>query len=329
MRRALVNKALNRDNPSRIPMVYFNGRLEDSDIILIEVIDHHIMTPDGDTSEWGFTWAHQDDGTMGQVSAPFITDGVKVSSVPVPDPFDPQRYEVIEEYMKKYGTDRFYIASLGLSGFTIMTLLRGFTQTLVDIMLKNEEISELADIIFHFEMDLIRQLPKYGYDGIAFFDDWGMQQTMIISPKLWREFFLPRYKEEFSLAHEIGLKVYFHSCGYIEPIIENLIEAGVDFLNLSQPNLYDLKEVGRKFAGRVCFVEPVSYQTTSLSGDKQAIWKDVEDVIEYLGANGHGVIGYLERYESIGLSNENYLECEKAFRTLGSYDQVNKTQSLP
>ena len=61
-------------------------------------------------------------------------------------------------------------------------------------MLQEESIDQLADLIFSFERDLIRQLPKYGYDGIAFFDDWGMQDTMMISPELWKSFFYHRYK---------------------------------------------------------------------------------------------------------------------------------------
>lgn len=64
----------------------------------------------------------------------------------------------------------------------------------------------------------------------------------IISPSLWRDFFRPRYKHQFELAHMYGLDVYFHSCGYIYDIIPDLIDIGVDLLNLGQPNSGVIKE---------------------------------------------------------------------------------------
>jgi uroporphyrinogen-III decarboxylase len=204
-----------------------------------------------------------------------------------------------------------------------MTLLLGFTEVLEMLALEDKRINHLADMVFEFEEDVIKHLPKYGFDGVAFFDDWGTQTNLILSPAMWRSFYLPRYKRQFELAHKLGLTVYFHSCGYIEAIIDDLIDAGVDFLNLSQPNLYDLKRVGDRYGGRVCFVSPISYQTTSIKGSDTDIWKEAEQIITSLGGPGKAVIGYLEEYEAIGLSTHNYKTCEKAFQVLGAYSHCN------
>ena len=48
-------------------------------------------------------------------------------------------------------------------------------------------MEQLADIVFGFENEIIRQMPEYGFDGVSLFDDWGMQQSMMISPELWRK----------------------------------------------------------------------------------------------------------------------------------------------
>ena len=144
-------------------------------------------------------------------------------------------------------------------------------------------------------------------------------RSLILSPSLWRRHFRERYRRQFALAHELGLEVYFHSCGYIREIIPDLIEVGVDMLNLSQPNLYDIQELGRSFGGQVCFVCPVSYQTTSISGSVQEIYADVRSLIEHLGRFHGGLIGYVEEYSSIGMSQENYQACIRAFRELGRY----------
>jgi uroporphyrinogen-III decarboxylase len=219
--------------------------------------------------------------------------------------------------MRQYGPDRYYVAALGLTGFTIMTFLWGFSRLLEDLYLDRETVESLADIVFGTEESLIRRIPGRGYDAVAFFDDWGTQSGMIISPELWRAVFNERYRRQFELYHDFGLDVYFHSCGAYLPIIGDLIEAGVDLLNVSQPNVYDVGALGRRFAGSVCFVCPVSYQTTSISGSCDEIRASVSEMIGAFATPTGGMIGYVEEYASIGLSEENFNCCVRAFRELG------------
>jgi uroporphyrinogen decarboxylase len=70
------------------------------------------------------------------------------------------------------------------------------------------------------------QLPDYGFDAVSFYDDWGTQSSLMVSPSLWRDFFKPRYKKQFELVRNSGLDVYFHCCGYIYDIIPDFIELG-------------------------------------------------------------------------------------------------------
>ena len=90
-------------------------------------------------------------------------------------------------------------------------------------------------------------------------------------------------------------------------------------LNISQPNLFDIEELGEKYGGKVCFVCPVSYQTTSIFGTKEEIYSYVKSLVENLGRFDGGLIGYVEEYKSIGLSDENYDHCVNAFLEYGRY----------
>ena len=54
-------------------------------------------------------------------------------------------------------------------------------------------------------------------------------------------------------------------------------------LNVSQPNLFDVKQLGKEFGEKICFVCPVGYQTTSLSGTRADIFHDVKIMRENLG----------------------------------------------
>lgn len=312
-----VKKAINMQGPEYVPLLFFNKDQEQSDIILIDV-GRHFLGDNKNISEWGFKWERLDK-TMGTPLKALINDINDISKIKVPDAYDVERFNEVKKIKGKYGKDKYYLASLSITGFTVMTFLRGFANLMEDLYINREKAEELADIVFNFEEDIIRQLKGYRFDGVAFFDDWGTQTNLIISPGMWREFFKPRYKKQFKLAHDEGLDVYFHSCGKIDDIIPDFIEIGVDMLNLSQPNVFNIEEIGKKFGGKICFVCPVSYQTTSIMGTKEEIYNDVKRLIDNLGCFNGGLIGYIEEYSSIGMSEDNYQYCIHAFKELGKY----------
>jgi uroporphyrinogen decarboxylase len=312
-----VKRAIRMDHPDRVPILYFNADKDESDIVIADVVRHF----DGlgkDHSEWGFTWVRHDE-TMGQPKETLIKSWGDEISLKIPDPLDSDRFNEANQMMRQY-PDKYYLASLVLSGFTVMSALRGFKELLEDLYDEEEQVGHLADLVFGFEEQVIAISGEKGFDGVAFYDDWGTQSSLIISPSMWRTFFKPRYQRQFALAHEKGLDVYFHSCGMIWELIPDLIEIGVDMLNISQPNLYDISKLGSEFGGKVCFVCPVSYQTTAISGNRQDIFNDARALIDHLGKFQGGFVAYVEQYESIGMSDMNYRSCIEAFKKYGKYE---------
>jgi uroporphyrinogen-III decarboxylase len=314
-RREQVRAAIRMRGPEYAPLYFVNRDKEMSDIVMVDVV-RHFMGGMRDLSEWGFRWERRDQ-TMGQPREPLIREWADLAAFRPPDPDDPARFEEVVPTRERYG-DRYYCASLVLSGFTLMSFLRGFSPLLADLHAERERVEELADMVFGFEEAVISRLPGQGFDGVSFYDDWGTQSGLIVSPSLWREFWKPRYRRQFDLAHGQGLDVYFHCCGAVAELIPDLIECGVDMLNLGQPNLFDIEELGRRFGGRVCFVMPVSYQTTSISGTREDIFRVVRSYGQHLAGPTGGLIGYIEEYGSIGLSEENYQACIEAFRDIGA-----------
>jgi len=312
-RKEQVRAAIQRRGPEYVPLYFVNRDQELSDIVMIDVV-RHFQGRGKDHSEWGFSWERLD-RTMGQPRQPVIREWTQLDSLRVPDPRDPARSAQVAPTRQRYG-ERYYCASLVLSGFTLMSFLRGFSPLLEDLCAERGRVEQLAGLVFGFEEALIALLPRYGFDGVSFYDDWGTQSGLIVSPELWREFFKPRYRRQFALAHELGLDVYFHCCGAVAELVPDLLESGVDMLNLGQPNLFDIAELGRSCGA--CFVLPVSYQTTSISGTREDIFRAVRDYQRHLGGPQGGLIGYIEEYQSIGLSEENYQACIDAFRAIGA-----------
>ncbi len=212
--------------------------------------------------------------------------------------------------------DRYRLASFDLSGFTVYTLLRGFENAMQDFLLEPDGFAVLMDRIVDFECDLMRMAARHGFHGIHFADDWGTQSGMMISPGLWRRLFKPRYARQFALAHELGLDTWYHCCGEFLPIMEDFHEIGVDVLNISQPNVNDLAQVGNRLRGRQCFMVPISYQTVSIQGTPEDIHAEARRLYDLLAVPEGGFIGYVEEYSVMGMSEENYRACGTAFRAL-------------
>jgi uroporphyrinogen decarboxylase len=310
----LVKKAIRFQGPERIPLSYpYDWNV--SDIVNVEVV-RSFAGPNKSQSEWGYEWQHlENDLQMGQPKEPVLKTWKDLDRYQPPDPHDPTRFEPMKHTRAEIGDDKYYKANFVLSGFTVMAFLRGFSETLEDMYLERENIERLADIVFGFEEEVIKLLKPQGFDAVGFADDWGTQESLFISPKLWREIFKPRYKRQIELAHECGLDLYFHCCGKIYDIIPDFIEIGLDVLNPGQPNINDIERMGENFSGKMCFGCPISYQTTGISGTKEEIFREAKRLADCLGNRGGGLIGHVPTdIVGLGADPKNVEYIVEAFR---------------
>lgn len=311
-RRELVQRAITFENPSRIPVWFWNEDRERSDIHSFELFPYK---GDVKKSEWGYVWENLGDGTIGQPKKPVIPAWEDFAAFHFPVPDKSGRFDGIGEF-KKSAEDRYTAAEMGITGFNTYAFLRGFENALIDFKLERKKAGMLLDGIFEFETEVIRLASVYGFDGIHFADDWGTQQSLIVDPDLWRNLFKPRYERQFDAVHEHGMHVWFHCCGNITEIIPDFHEIGVDVMNISQPNAVNVEHVGRQLRGRQCFMVPISYQTVSISSSPRAIEEEAKRLFASLGTPNGGFIGYVEEYSVMGMPGENYRACAAAFENL-------------
>ncbi len=316
-----VMHAIRFERPDRIPVWMMNKDQRDGDILWYDLRLYEDTDMPGSGwhrghhSEWGYVWRTLDDGTMGQPTEPVIRTWDELEHFRMPGMDLQRRFSGLNEYMK--ASEGYYRLPMCIvNGFTTYTFLRGFENAMVDFIEEPEKSGRLLDRILSWEMELMEHCAKAGFHGFHLGDDWGTQRSLIISPGMWREVFFPRYKKQCEHAHKLGLQVWFHSCGNVTEIAEGLFEAGVDVLNLAQPNTVDIEKVGRQLKGKQCFLIPISYQTTSISGSHEEILSDAKRMYDMLGSPDGGFIGYVEEYSCMGMTDANYHACIEAFRRL-------------
>lgn len=120
--------------------------------------------------------------------------------------------------------------------FERMHDLMGFEEAMVSLLTEPEACEEFLTALTDYRITHIRKIAAhYNVDVINMQDDYGGGDRMLMSPELWREMIKPHLKRIIDAVHELGLIYQHHSCGYIEPILGDLVELGVDAIDPVQP----------------------------------------------------------------------------------------------
>lgn len=110
--------------------------------------------------------------------------------------------------------------------------LMGFEDAMLAMYDEPDEYQALIDAITDYKIKLIDILGKYYKpDVLCFHDDYGANDNMLMSPKLWRQFFKEPLRRVIDAAHRNGIIYEHHSCGYIEPIFDELVSLGIDAID--------------------------------------------------------------------------------------------------
>jgi uroporphyrinogen decarboxylase len=178
--------------------------------------------------------------------------------------------------------------------FLLYCRLRGFEQALRDL-LEQPALLEAALERIHWihERIIRRSLETAGdlMDLVWVGEDLGTQQSLLISPRLFRRFLKPRLSAMIELVHSFGLRVFHHDDGAIRPLIPDLIEIGIDILNPIQwrcPGM-DRESLARDFGSRLIFHGAVDNQHTLPFGSPEDVRREVEENIRIF-ARGKGYI---------------------------------------
>ena len=320
----LVSAAIEFKGPERLPLRYaFN--LEKSDVVGVGYSPaQEWKTKKEEEDEWGYVWDRLDGrviSSFGQVKEHPIKTLKNYESYKFPDPHAPGRFKEIEARIEKY-KDKYIAAGMGFHDFNKLMFLRGTEELFEDLVFNKDIVIRFLKKLVNWQIEIIKEYMNFSIDGIWFGDDWGTQQSLMISPELWREVFKPGYKKQFELIHSHKKQVIFHSCGYVWDIIPDFMEIGVDAFNLNQPRIFDFQgisgiaKLAKAFGGKACFICPVDMQKTLIEGKPKEIKAEARHLVEALGRYGGGFIaccdegidhGYipLEKIELMGKAFES------------------------
>lgn len=218
---------------------------------------------------------------------------IKDYSWPSPDWFNVSHLK--EEIKRVNDKERRAIVFAMGNFFETPWYMRGLEHFLMDLV----ECPEIAEFMlmkvtnFYKEMTM-RAVESAGgqIDIIWSSSDIGMQTGMMLSPELWRKHIKPWHRELIEPFKEMGLKTRYHSDGSFVPVIEDLIEMGLDLLDPIQPKAKDMdaENLYKLFGGRLSFYGGMDTQELLPFGTSQEVKKEVIRLINILGKNGGYIV---------------------------------------
>jgi len=197
---------------------------------------------------------------------------------------DVESLDPIKEMRRKY--EDFCLHGGVTHLWEIAWQLTGFPEMIRKMFVKPGEVERILDGLHKLRMEEASLLCEAGVDVIVDGDDVGMQRGMMLSPQMWRRFLKPRYAELIDLCHRNGAFFFFHSDGWIEPIIPDLIEIGVDILNPVQPECMDPAKLKELYGDKLCFDGTIGVQSTLPFGSPEDVAREVKERISTLGPTG-------------------------------------------
>lgn len=313
----VVSRAIEFAHPDRLPIRFDALGISDVHGVKWNQIGTGDHTCKETVDEWGCTWVRSEMHNMGQVKGCPLSDWSALDQYDWPDPDAPALYAGMEERFA--GSEgKYVLTGIFMLLFERMHTLHGFQNTLIDLYLERARIEQLADRIVEFDLGLVENIARRfpgQIHGFSFSDDWGTELASFISPKLWDEFFKPRYKRLFDAMHAAGWHVWMHSCGKMDALIDGLIEAGVNVLNLQQPRVFGIEAFGQRFAGRVCFESLCDIQHTLPFKEADDIRAEAELLLRHWATPAGGFV--LSDYgdgAAIGVPIEKKMVMLKAFQ---------------
>lgn len=249
--------------------------------------------------EWGSIFQNRQKGVIGEVKEPLLKDWKDWDKVRVPQERLSLELEKVNTFCRS--REEFVLAKPWARPFEQLQFIREPINFYLDLAEQPKELFLLVERVHRFYLEEMELWARTEVDALVFSDDWGSQNSLLISPSLWRRIFKPLYRDYIGMAHSYGKYAFMHSDGYIMDILPDLVELGLDALN-SQLFCMDIEEIGRQFRGKLTFWGEIDRQYLLASGTREEVKAAVKRVRELLFQKG-GVIAQCEF--GIGARPEN------------------------
>ena len=311
-KREIVHAALRWERPAHVPWNFgFTYEAREKLVAhygttdLDPIFGNHILGLGGDPMDdigggcwrdtFGVVWDRSIDRDIGTVTGCVLSEPT-LEGYEFPNPVDDAHFADITPSIERDG-DLFRIFQIGFSLYERAWTLRGMENLLVDFHENPAFVRDLLRTIADWNIVRVTRALGYDVDAVYYGDDWGQQRGLQMGPGLWREFLLPELRRMYGVVRDAGRLVFIHSCGDVDELFDDLVDAGVNCFNPFQPEVMDTEALMRHYRGRLAFHGGLSTQQTLPYGTPDEVRAKTRRLLElgrdggYIFAPAHAVEG--------------------------------------
>jgi len=273
-------------------------------------------------NEWGMIFT--DTGLYNEFAAYPLSQAASASDIHnylFPDPNAGGRYDEAARTVEKYGNRFAVIGDVETSFWETSWYLVGLQKLLMDVITEAPYVEPLFDRIMEINIEIGRNLIRLGADIIWAGDDFGTQKGLLMDPDTWRKYFKPRIKHMFEEWRKVNpaIRIAWHTCGSVVPIIGDFIEIGLDMINPLQPlaSGMDAENITRLFGRKIHYFGGIDIQDLLPKGPPEKIRSEVHRIASLYGRNSGYLVAPAHNIQD-DTPVENIIAFFEAVKELGS-----------
>lgn len=244
----------------------------------------------GEVDEWGVWWRQGGLEHFTRIESPLrgVRDVAELEQYPWPDLDQPYRFAGLAERVEALHERGLAVAAFAGSIFEQAWYLRGMQELMVDMYESPRLARDLLARASFYQVHVAQQFARAGVDIVITGDDVAAQNGLMMGIETWRQYLKPLQTAVARAVKEANpaTYVFYHSCGNVERLIPDLIEAGVEILNPLQPECVNPAAIKQRYGDRLSFWGTVSVQRTMPQGTPDQVRDEVCNRIQEVGRGG-------------------------------------------
>lgn len=261
------------------------------------------------TDPWGCVWETMDDGITGSVHVHALADWAAFEQYQTPDPNKTDgtysiNWDDIRKSVSKDKANGNLVAGGLPHGHTFLRLqdIRGYENLIFDLLDEEPRLFKLIEMVEKFNYAYVTNWLELEPDIMSYPEDLGMQVGPMVSPELFRKHIKPVYRKLMKPASDQGCIVHMHSDGDIRSLADDLIDGGVEVINL-QDLVNGIDWIKEKFGGHICVHLDIDRQNITARGSPAQIDRLIREEVEKLGSWQGGLMMTYGLYPGVPVEN--------------------------
>jgi uroporphyrinogen decarboxylase len=207
-----------------------------------------------------------------QVGGHTMTAGGRIKNradfnrIVLPDPDDPAIYAPLHRFLAEHQDStqaRFCLTNLCSDPVILGMGFEHFAASLYDDPVL---VGDLFSLYAGWHARVAANLSRMDFDFLWFADDIAFKTQPYVSPKTFRQVFMPHYRR---VVEQISKPWIFHSDGNLMPILADLLSLGMDGLHPIEPAAMDIRLLKQRYGGQVCLVGGIDLDLLSRGTPEQ------------------------------------------------------------